>query len=55
MTSYPQFVCPNCRATCDLEASLENSDSESESDSDGGQLVDELGVLLEDPKDINMD
>lgn len=54
MTSYPQFICPNCRSTCDLEASLENSDSESESDSDGGQLVDELGVLLEDPKDINM-
>ncbi|QLL32798.1 hypothetical protein HG536_0D03200 [Torulaspora globosa] len=56
MTSYPQFVCPNCRLTCDLEASLENSDSETESDdeSEGGQLVDEMGVLLEDPKDINM-
>lgn len=56
MTSYPQFVCPNCRLTCDLEASLENSDSETESDDDseGGQLVDEMGVLLEDPKDINM-
>lgn len=54
MTSYPQFVCPNCRCTCDLEASLENSDTESETESDGGQLVDELGVLLEDPKDINM-
>ena len=26
--SYPQFVCPNCRATCDLEASLESSDSD---------------------------
>lgn len=56
MTSYPQFVCPNCRLTCDLEASLENSDSETESDDDseGGQLVDEMGVLHEDPKDINM-
>lgn len=56
MTSYPQFVCPNCRSTCDLEASLENSDSETESEneSDGDQLVDELGVLLEDPKDTNM-
>lgn len=56
MTSYPQFVCPNCRLTCDLEASLENSDSETESDDDseGGQLVDEMGVLLEDPKDVNM-
>lgn len=56
MTSYPQFVCPNCRLTCDLEASLENSDTESESEneSEGGQLVDDLGVLLEDPKDINM-
>lgn len=56
MTSYPQFVCPNCRLTCDLEASLENSDTETESEneSEGGQLVDDLGVLLEDPKDINM-
>ncbi|CAR26708.1 ZYRO0B16258p [Zygosaccharomyces rouxii] len=54
MTSYPQFVCPNCRCACDLEASLESSESESEIESDGGQLVDELGVLLEDPKDVNM-
>ena len=28
LMSYPQFVCPNCRATCDLEASLESSDSD---------------------------
>lgn len=35
MSSYPQFVCPNCRAACDLEATIESSDSEdalSESD-----------------------
>lgn len=30
MLSYPQFVCPNCRSTCDLEANL----SESEDDMD---------------------
>lgn len=54
MTSYPQFICPNCRCACDLEASLESSESESEIESDGGQLVDELGVLLEDPKDVSM-
>ena len=30
MMSYPQFVCPNCRSTCDLEANL----SESEDDMD---------------------
>ena len=28
MSSYPQFVCPNCRAACDLEATIESSDSE---------------------------
>lgn len=26
--SYPQFLCPNCRETCDLEADLEESDDE---------------------------
>lgn len=30
MSSYPQFVCPNCRSACDLEATLESSDSEEE-------------------------
>lgn len=30
MLSYPQFVCPNCRSTCDLEANLESSDEESD-------------------------
>ncbi|CCH58969.1 hypothetical protein TBLA_0B01260 [Henningerozyma blattae CBS 6284] len=30
MLQYPQFVCPNCRSTCDLESSLESSDSENE-------------------------
>lgn len=32
MLSYPQFVCPNCRSTCDLEANLESSDEESDLD-----------------------
>ena len=28
MSSYPQFVCPNCRSACDLEATIESSDSD---------------------------
>ncbi|CCF58671.1 hypothetical protein KAFR_0F00740 [Kazachstania africana CBS 2517] len=32
MVSYPQFVCPNCRASCDLEATLESEDGEEDSD-----------------------
>ncbi|AET40182.1 uncharacterized protein Ecym_5428 [Eremothecium cymbalariae DBVPG len=28
MTQYPQFVCPNCRSSCDLEASLDSDDEE---------------------------
>ncbi|CCD25595.1 ubiquitin-conjugating protein DMA2 NDAI_0F02770 [Naumovozyma dairenensis CBS 421] len=42
MLTYPQFVCPNCRSACDLEASLESSDEESESEleSEGDQIVD---------------
>ena len=35
--SYPQFVCPNCRATCDLEASLESSDSDLDFEEDEGE------------------
>lgn len=32
--SYPQFLCPNCRETCDLEADLdEDSDAENEAPS----------------------
>lgn len=34
MLSYPEFVCPNCRSTCDLEA------SESDSDSDDDDMYD---------------
>ncbi|KAL3232478.1 E3 ubiquitin-protein ligase DMA1 [Nakaseomyces bracarensis] len=56
MLAYPQFVCPNCRSTCDLEASLDNSDSESESgiESDGDELVDQLNGLMDHQKDIRM-
>ncbi|EJS42024.1 dma2p [Saccharomyces arboricola H-6] len=55
MLSYPQFVCPNCRSSCDLEASFESSDEEDESDieSEGDQLVDQLSVLMESPKDVD--
>ncbi|CAI4049925.1 hypothetical protein SKDZ_14G2070 [Saccharomyces kudriavzevii ZP591] len=54
MLSYPQFVCPNCRSSCDLEASFESSDEEDESDveSEGDQLVDQLSVLMETSKDV---
>lgn len=53
MLSYPQFICPNCRSSCDLEASFESSDEEDESDveSEGDQLVDQLSVLMETSKD----
>ena len=37
LMSYPQFVCPNCRATCDLEASLESSDSDLDFEEDEGE------------------
>ncbi|CAI4035994.1 hypothetical protein SMKI_14G2050 [Saccharomyces mikatae IFO 1815] len=55
MLSYPQFVCPNCRSSCDLEASFESSDEEDESDleSEGDQLVDQLSVLMETSKDAD--
>lgn len=55
MLSYPQFVCPNCRSSCDLEASFESSDDEDESDveSEGDQLVDQLSVLMETSKDVD--
>ncbi|CCE63667.1 hypothetical protein TPHA_0F01840 [Tetrapisispora phaffii CBS 4417] len=36
MMSYPQFVCPNCRSSCDLEASLESS-----SEDEGDMLIDD--------------
>lgn len=63
MLSYPQFMCPNCRSTCDLETTLESSESEFESDdepiedtrNDNNQMIDNLGVHLEDAKDIIMD
>lgn len=32
MSSYPQFVCPNCRSACDLEASLDTDDENSDDD-----------------------
>ncbi|WBF15363.1 hypothetical protein N7582_004857 [Saccharomyces uvarum] len=53
MLSYPQFICPNCRSSCDLEASFESSDEEDDSDveSEGDQLVDQLSVLMETSKD----
>lgn len=45
MTTYPQFVCPNCRSSCDLEASL---DSDMDSDEN------DFEVLADDVKDIDM-
>lgn len=45
MTTYPQFVCPNCRSSCDLEASL---DSDMESDEN------DFEVLSDDMKDVDM-
>ncbi|CCH41791.1 hypothetical protein BN7_1330 [Wickerhamomyces ciferrii] len=30
--SYPQFLCPNCRETCDLEADLDEDEESSESE-----------------------
>lgn len=44
MTSYPQFVCPNCRSSCDLEASLDSDFEDSESDDEN------FGVIMEDVK-----
>lgn len=41
MSAYPQFVCPNCRSTCDLEATIESSDSD--------EFMDESDADLEDP------
>ncbi|SCU80388.1 LAMI_0B02124g1_1 [Lachancea mirantina] len=45
-TTYPQFVCPNCRSSCDLEASL---DSEFESDEE-----DDFDLVADDIKGIDM-
>ncbi|SMN18932.1 similar to Saccharomyces cerevisiae YHR115C DMA1 Protein involved in ubiquitin ligation [Maudiozyma saulgeensis] len=43
MSSYPQFVCPNCRAACDLEATIESSDSEDAlSDSEEEQIQENI-------------
>jgi len=43
MSSYPQFVCPNCRAACDLEATIESSDSEDAlSDAEEEQIQDNI-------------
>lgn len=54
--SYPQFMCPNCRSNCDLEATLESEsesefESESENESDIEMNIDvdtnnNLGVRL---------
>ncbi|SCU95824.1 LANO_0E11518g1_1 [Lachancea nothofagi CBS 11611] len=45
MTTYPQFVCPNCRSSCDLEASL---DSDMDSDEN------EFDVVSDEIKDMDM-
>ncbi|CDO96437.1 unnamed protein product [Kluyveromyces dobzhanskii CBS 2104] len=44
--SYPQFVCPNCRAVCDLEADLD-----SDEDDDDDEFVDEDIYLPNGPID----
>lgn len=47
--SYPQFLCPNCRETCDLEADLE-SDTEAEEEGDGDvDVKDAESVSSDDP------
>lgn len=44
--SYPQFLCPNCRETCDLEADEEESDLEQSED-------DDIEIELEKPENLN--
>lgn len=46
MTTYPQFVCPNCRSSCDLEASLD-----SDFDSDDNEYDD---MVDDEVKDMEM-
>lgn len=58
MLSYPQFTCPNCRSACDLEASFDsNSESELDSvmDDDGDELVDDMGMVVEEVKDVEIE
>ncbi|SCV02982.1 LAME_0H06766g1_1 [Lachancea meyersii CBS 8951] len=45
VSTYPQFVCPNCRSSCDLEASL---DSDLDSDEN------EFDVISDEVKDMDM-
>ncbi|SCU85390.1 LADA_0D07228g1_1 [Lachancea dasiensis] len=45
VSTYPQFVCPNCRSSCDLEASL---DSDMDSDDN------EFDVVSDEIKDMDM-
>ncbi|CEP61866.1 uncharacterized protein LALA0_S04e02476g [Lachancea lanzarotensis] len=45
VSTYPQFVCPNCRSSCDLEASLDSDLDSDENDFD---------VISNDVKDMDM-
>ncbi|SCU87901.1 LAFA_0E09494g1_1 [Lachancea sp. 'fantastica'] len=45
VSTYPQFVCPNCRSSCDLEASLDSDLDSDENDFD---------VISDDVKDMDM-
>ena len=48
MISYPQFVCPNCRSSCDLEASLETSDESNDDDDDDENDDDDVAMNVND-------
>ncbi|CAL9730174.1 E3 ubiquitin-protein ligase Dma1p [Monosporozyma unispora] len=41
MVSYPQFICPNCRSICDLEANLSESEDDMDDYVDDEDEVDE--------------
>ncbi|AGO12821.1 AaceriACR267Cp [[Ashbya] aceris (nom. inval.)] len=44
MTQYPQFICPNCRSSCDLEASLDSEDEEEEELGKGSYYGEEAAI-----------
>lgn len=63
MTQYPQFVCPNCRSSCDLEASLDSDDDEDyvENYSNGNIAIDlqarstvNVAIQEENEEDVQM-
>ncbi|AAS51493.1 ACR267Cp [Eremothecium gossypii ATCC 10895] len=44
MTQYPQFICPNCRSSCDLEASLDSEDEEEDEVGKEGHYKEEAAI-----------